>query len=347
MNPINTALLSFGMSGEVFHGPLLAAHQGFKLTHVLERSQNKSSRQYPGVKVVRSLDDILKEDAIELVVVNTPNNLHFDYTRQILASGKHAVVEKPFTVTVAEADALITLAKQKNKILTVFQNRRWDGDFLTVKKVVDENLLGKIVEVETHYDRFRNVIDPASWKEQAGTGVSILYNLGSHMLDQVLVLFGMPAELDARMGIQRPGGMVDDYYDIRLTYPSMNVIVKSSYLVREPGPRYVLHGVNGSFVKHGIDPQEQALKDGGKPGAPGWGTEHETLWGKLNTSVNGIHIEGKIETLPGNYLAYYQNVFEAIRENKPLLVKPEESREGMRLIEACFESNRSRKAVKL
>jgi scyllo-inositol 2-dehydrogenase (NADP+) len=347
MNPITTALLSFGMSGEVFHGPLLEAHPGFQITHVLERSHAKSVRKYPSVEVVRSIDEILQDKSIELVVVNTPNNSHYQYTKDALKAGKHVIVEKPFTVTVAEADELIALARQKNKILTVFQNRRWDGDFLTVKKVITENLLGPIVEVETHYDRYRNYIEEASWKEQANTGVGILYNLGSHMLDQVIELFGIPHELDARMGIQRPGGKVDDYYDIRLCYPSLNVIVKSSYLVREPGPRYVLHGVNGSFVKYGIDPQEQALKEGGIPGTAGWGREDEKLWGKINTAVNGLHLEGKIETVPGDYLAYYQNVYEAIRESKPLVVKPEQSREGIRLIEACFESNQHRKAVKL
>jgi predicted dehydrogenase len=347
MNPITTALLSYGMSGEIFHAPLLTALPGFQLTHVLERSQTKSTRRYPQVKVVRSMDDIAKDPSIELVIVNTPNASHHEYAKLLLEAGKHIVVEKPFTVTTAEADDLIALAKKKNRVLTVFQNRRLDGDFLTVKKLIEGNLLGKIVEVETHYDRFRNVIDNSSWKENAGTGVSILYNLGSHMLDQVYMLFGMPQELDARMGIQRPGGAVDDYYDIRMTYSSWNVIVKSSYLVREPGPRYVLHGVNGSFVKYGIDPQEQALKDGGIPGTPGWGTESSDWWGKINTSLNGIHLEGKIETLPGDYLTYYRNVYDAIRENKPLIVKPEESRESMRLIEACFESNRLRKAIKL
>lgn len=342
MKTIHTALLSFGMSGGVFHGPLLMAHPGFELTHVYERVHNKSSQCYPSIKVVRDVREIFDNPSIELVVVNTPNNSHFEYTRDALNAGKHVVVEKPFTVTVAEADELIALAKKKNRILTVFQNRRWDGDFLTVKKVVEEGLLGKIVEVETHYDRFRNTVETTNWKERAEVGVGILYNLGSHMIDQVLDLFGMPLDLDARMGIQRPGGLVDDFYDIRMTYPSMNVIIKSSYLVREAGPRYVLHGVSGSFVKYGIDPQEQALKDGGIPGSPGWGKDEEQFWGKINTTER----EGRIETIPGDYLAYYQNVFEVIRENKTLAVRPEQSRDGMRLIEACFVSNRERRAVK-
>jgi predicted dehydrogenase len=347
MTPIKTALLSFGMSGEVFHGPLLMSHPGFILTHVHERKTTHAARKYPSVKVVSTRDEILNNPEIELVIVNTPNNTHFDFATEALLAGKHVVVEKPFTVTVSEADQLIKLANEKKRILTVFQNRRWDGDFLTVRKVVEGNLLGKLVEAEVHYDRYRAGVDDSSWKEKAIEGSGVIFNLGSHMLDQVLVLFGMPDEVDARMGIQRPQGKVEDYYDIRLAYPGLNVIVKSSYLVREQGPRYIVHGVNGSFVKYGLDPQEDALKAGGIPGTPGWGEEPAKWWGRLNTTVNGVHIEGSIETVPGNYPAFYQQVYEAIREGKPLQVKPEESRDGLRLIEACFESNKQRRAIKL
>lgn len=347
MTPIHTALLSFGMSGEVFHGPLLTAHGGFNLTHVVERTHTKATNRYPSVTVVRAVEEIWKNDSIELVVVNTPNETHYRYTEEALNAGKHVIVEKPFTVTAPEADKLIALARKKNKILTVFQNRRWDGDFLTVKKVVENNLLGKLVEAEVHYDRYRDYIEANTWKEEAKPGTGILYNLGSHMLDQVMMLFGMPKEVDARIGIQRPHGKVDDFYDIRLTYDALHVIVKSSYLVREQGPRYILHGVGGSFVKHGLDPQEQALKEGKIPGTAGWGQEPKDFWGRINTSVGTLHLEGNIETLPGNYPAFYQNVYEAIRENKDLAVKPEQSRDVIRLIEACVESNQQRRAIKI
>ena len=347
MTPIHTALLSFGMSGEVFHGPLLTAHPGFTLTHVVERTHAKAKKRYPSVNVVRTVEEIWKDESIELVLVNTPNETHYRYTEEALNAGKHVIVEKPFTVTAAEADKLIALAKKKNKILTVFQSRRWDGDFLTIRNVVENKLLGKLVEAEVHYDRYRDFIEANTWKEEAKPGTGILYNLGSHMLDQVVVLFGLPKEVDARMGVQRPQGKVDDFYDIRLTYDTLHAIVKSSYLVREQGPRYILHGVSGSFIKYGIDPQEQALKEGKIPGAPGWGQESKDFWGKINTSVGNLHVEGNIETLPGNYPAFYQNVYEAIRENKDLAVKPEQSRDVIRLIEACIESNHQRRAIKL
>lgn len=347
MTPINTALLSYGMSGDIFHAPLIAAHGGFRLSKIVQRKTPTAPRKYPSVQVVNNIDDVLNDESIELVVVNTPNETHYDFTVRVLEAGKHAVVEKPFAVTTGEADALIALARKRNLILTVFQNRRWDGDFLTLKGVVEQSLVGKIAEFELHYDRYRNYIEANTWKEETAPGTGILYNLGSHMLDQVLVLFGMPAEVDARLGVQRPGGRVDDFYDIRLQYKDFHVIVKSSYLVRESMPRYILHGTEGSFVKFGIDPQEQALKDGRIPGSPGWGAEPASDWGRINTSISGLHVTGTVETIPGNYLAYYNNVYDAIRNNAPLAVKAEESRDVIRLIEACIESNARRSAIKL
>ena len=347
MTPINTALLSYGMSGEIFHAPLIAAHAGFRLSKIVQRKTATAQRRYPSIQVVNNIDDILQDDSIELVVVNTPNETHYEYTVRVLEAGKHVVVEKPFSVTTAEADALIALARKQNRVLTVFQNRRWDGDFLTLKQVVEQKFVGKIVEFELHYDRFRNYIEANTWKEETAPGTGILYNLGSHMLDQVLVLFGLPHEVDARVGVQRPGGRVDDFYDIRLQYSGFHVIVKSSYLVRESMPRYILHGTEGSFVKFGIDPQEQALKDGRLPGSAGWGQEQPSLWGSINTTIGGLHVTGTIETAQGNYLSFYNNVLEAIRNGATLAVRAEESREVIRLIEACAESNSRRAAVKL
>ena len=347
MKPITTALLSYGMSGEVFHAPLLETHPGFSLTKIVQRNSTKANVRYPQIKIVKTVDEVMDDPSIELIVVNTPNETHFSFASRAMEAGKHVIVEKPFSVTTAEADQLIAIGKKTERLLSVFQNRRWDGDFMTVKKVVEGNLVGSIAEFELHYDRFRNYIEANTWKEESGPGTGILYNLGSHMLDQVLALFGMPREVDARLGIQRPGGKVDDFYDIRLQYESFHAIVKSSYLVREPGPRYVLHGTAGSFVKYGLDPQEQALKEGNMPGSTSWGYEPRELWGKINTSLGNLHIEGVIETDLGNYLAYYDNILAVIREGKDLIVKPEQSRDGIRLIELCEESNKLRKAIKV
>ena len=344
---LSAALLSYGMSGEIFHAPLLQTHPGFRLSTILQRNSDKSRLRYPDVKIARKAEEIFNDDTIDVVVINTPNESHFDFASQALKAGKHVVVEKPFTVTTEEADKLIALAKEKKKIVTVFQNRRWDGDFMTLRKVIENNWLGKVVELEVHYDRFRNYIEANTWKEDWGRGSGILYNLGSHMLDQVVALFGIPDEVDARVGIQRPGGKVHDYYDIRMQYKGFHAIVKSSYLVREQGPRYIVHGTEGSFVKYGLDPQEQALKEGKIPGTAGWGTDEKSFWGKLNTTLNGVHVEGHIETLPGNYLGFYQNVYESIVDGKPLAVKAEESRDGIKLIEACYLSNEQWKSIKV
>lgn len=343
--PINVGLASYGMSGRVFHAPLLAANPQFKLSKVLERSSENSKTLYPEVEVVKDYNALLQDDSIELIVINTPNALHFEMGRQALRAGKHVVLEKPFTVTAQEAYDLITLAKEQNLTLTVFQNRRWDGDFRTLQQVVNQQLLGKLVYYEAHYDRFRNYVEANTWKEETGPGSGLLYNLGSHMIDQILVLFGKPQAITAHIGTQRPGGKIDDYYDITLHYPRVTAAIKSSYLVRETGPRYILHGTEGSFLKHGIDPQEEALKAGQLPGGPTWGQESKTDWGLLNTQINGLHFTGAIETLPGTYPAFYDNVYEAIREGKELQVKPEEAALGIRLIELARQSSAEKRTV--
>jgi predicted dehydrogenase len=344
---IHVGLASYGMSGKVFHGPLLKAHSGFRLKKVVERSAEKSKADYPEVEVVRSFEELLADEAIQLVVVNTPNALHYEMAKQALQAGKHVIVEKPFTVTAEEARELIKLAQSKQLILTVFQNRRWDGDFLTVQKVLEQKLVGKLVECEIHYDRFRNFIEANTWKEETGPGSGILYNLGSHLIDQALVLFGTPKSIMADLRTQRPGGSIDDSYHITLHYPDLRVILKSSYLVREAGPRYILHGTEGSFLKWGLDPQEDALKKGGLPGQPDWGTEPASEWGVLNTQVGELHFKGTVETLPGAYQQFYENLYDAITLKVLLSVKPEESLEVIRIIQAAIESNRRKQTVTL
>ena len=215
--PIHTAILSYGMSGEIFHAPLLNAHPGFHLTKILERSKDKARLRYPQAVIVRELDDILNDEKIELVIVNTPHDSHFELTTKVLEAGKHAVVEKPFVISTQEGEELIELSKRKKRMLSVFQNRRWDGDFITVRKILEQEILGPLVEFEAHYDRYRPGVDFTTWKESAsGLGTGILYNLGSHLIDQALVLFGMPQSLYSVTGVQRKGGMSDDLYDNRM-----------------------------------------------------------------------------------------------------------------------------------
>lgn len=342
---INVGLAAFGMSGKVFHAPLITAHEGFRLHTILQRSQQDAQEKYSGVKVVRDFTDILKDSDIELIVINTPEYTHFEMAKQALLAGKHVIVEKAFTPTTREAHTLIELARKQDKLLSVFQNSRWHGDFLTIKKIIEDNLLGQLVEYEAHYDRYRNSIQPHTWKEEAKPGTGVLYNLGSHMIDQALLLFGWPHSVMADIRIQRPGGKVDDNFEVVLHYEHLKVTLKSSYLVREPGPRYTLHGTEGSYVKYGADPQEAALKAGRSPLEEDWGAEPEEQWGKLNTQLGGLHFEGRIATIPGSYLGFYENIYEAIREKKELLVKPEQALQTIAIIEAAMESSREGRVI--
>ena len=219
MQPINTALCSFGMSGWVFHAPFIAADPHFKLYAVWERSKNLAEQKYPGIKTYRTLEDMLADNAVELVIVNTPNVTHYEYAKKALLAGKHVVVEKPFTVTVAEAQELIELAQHQNKKISVYQNRRYDSDYRTIKKVLDEKLLGKLVEAEFHFDRYNEELSPKQHKEIPQQGTGILYDLGSHLIDQALQLFGMPDSVFADIRVVRPISKVDDYFDLLLYYP--------------------------------------------------------------------------------------------------------------------------------
>ena len=342
---IQTALASFGMSGMVFHGPSLNVNPNFRIRKILERSKNLSSANYPEATIVRSYDEIVNDPEIQLVIVNTPDYLHYPMCKQALQAGKHVVVEKPFTQTVEQANELIALARHKGLVLSVYQNRRWDGDFLTVKKLIGEHALGRIVEFESHFDRYRNFIQENTWKEEGIDRVGVLYNLGSHMVDQVLNLFGMPDEVTAHLAILRTGGLVTDYYDIRLQYKGFSALLKSSYLVREPGPRYSLHGTLGSFQKWGIDPQEDALKDGKLPGTDGWGKELPESWGLLHTEKDGSVIRKRVETIAGNYAVFYENIYDSIAHGAGLLVKPEESRDCLVVLEACLLSNAEKRTI--
>lgn len=344
---IQVALASYGMSGKVFHAPLITTHPDFQLYKVLERHRDDAVVDYPDIITVRQFDDLLTDEKVDLIVVNTPNTHHFSMTKAALEAGKHVVVEKPFTNTVSEAEELTALAKQKNRVLTVFQNRRLDSDFLTVQKVLKQQLCGRVVEFEAHYDRYRNYIQPDTWKEESGPGSGILYNLGSHMIDQALVLFGMPETLFAKLSIQRTGGKAPDAYHLILGYPDKQVTLKSSYLVRDEGPQYKILGELGTFTKYGLDSQEDDLKAGKMPNEPDWGTESEKIWGTLNTELNSLPFQGKIASEAGNYLAFYDNLAQAISTQSTLLVPPEEAKQVIHLIELAYQSNESGRELKV
>jgi len=343
MNMINSALCSYGMSGLVFHGPLLQAHPGFRISRILERTKQLSSGKHPGAVISRSFEDILEDPGVELVVVNTPDHLHYEMAAKAIRAGKHVVVEKPFTLKTEHADELIALAKERGLILTVFQNRRWDGDYLTVKEILELGKLGRLVDFESHFDRFRIEIQE-SWKDRS-SGTGTLYNLGSHLVDQILQLFGMPDHVYCESRMLRDGALTDDSFDLFLHYPGFKCMARSSYLVKQPGPRFTMHGTGGSYLKWGTDPQEEALKNGAIPGTEDWGAENESQWGMLHALEEGAFKERKYPSLAGNYLAFYDNLYQAIREGAPLAVAPEEAGNVIRIIEAAYMSSREKRVI--
>ncbi len=343
--PIKTAIASFGMSGQVFHGPLLKVNQDFEVVCVWERSKNISEKLFPDASIVRRYEEILSNPEIELVVVNTPDVFHFEMAKQAILAGKHVVVEKPLAQKSNEALELVRLANEKGVVFTVFQNRRWDNDFRTVQKVMEEAKFGRLIEFESHFDRYRTFIAPNTWKEEGDEYTGVLYNLGSHMIDQVYVLFGMPKAVTAHLRIVRKAGVVTDYYDIRLEYEGFAALLKCSYLVKDPGPRYTIHSEYGTFYKWGIDPQEEMLKEGHLPNEENWGTETPEEWGTLLYEKEGEEVEELVQTLPGDYNIFYNNVFDAIRNGAELLVKPEETVDVLKILEACLQSNKEKRTV--
>jgi predicted dehydrogenase len=347
ISPIKTAVCSFGMSGLVFHSPFLSINPGFDFYAVWERTKNEAQKKYPDVITYRTLEEMLADEQIELVVVNTPNSTHFEFTKKALEAGKHVIVEKPFTVNVEEAEELIALAKKQNKLLSVYQNRRYDSDYKTIKKVLDKKLLGEVVEAEFHFDRYREDLSPKQHKEIPGPGTGVLYDLGAHLIDQALQLFGMPEKLFADIRLVRPVSKVDDYFEVLLYYPNLRVRLKASYSVREALPGYIIHGLKGSFIKAKTDVQEALLQAGNIPGGKDWGTEPKTEKGLLHTEMDGLEIREYIDSEQGNYDDYYSGIYEAIRNNKPLPVTAEEGKDVIQVIQTAIESSKVQCVVKL
>lgn len=346
MQQIKTALLSYGMSGKVFHAPFLELHPGFELTGSWERSKKLIQSDFPDVKSYKSLDELLKDD-VDLVVVNTPVETHFEYAKKALQAGKHALVEKAFTATVKEAEELKALADKKGLKLAVFQNRRWDSDFKTVKDVVDNGTLGEIIEAEFHFDRYNPSLSIKGHKETANPGAGILKDLGPHLIDQALYLFGFPEAVFADIRITRNNSLVDDYIDLLLYYPRFRVRLKAGFFVREAVPSYIVHGKNGSFLKSRGDVQEDALKIGKKPNLKNWGTESRSREGMLHTESSGKIIHENIPTLQGNYYAFFDGLYNSITQNSPEPVTAQDGINTMRVIEASIKSSQQKKVIQL
>ena len=344
MQKIKTALLSYGMSGKVFHAPFLSFHPGFELMGSWERSQKSIQDDYPNTKSYSSLEALL-QDNIDLVVVNTPVETHFEYAKRALLAGKHTVVEKAFTTTVAEAEELNALAKSKGLKLAVFQNRRWDSDFKTVKAIYNKGILGEIVEAEFHFDRYNPNLSPKQHKETYNPGAGILKDLGPHLIDQAVHLFGFPDAVFADIRMTREHSVVDDCIDILLYYPDYRVRIKAGFFVREPIPSFVIHGKKGSFIKPRGDVQEDDLKAGKKPNLSDWGIESIEKQGVLHTETDETIIHEKVPTLSGNYYDFFDGLYNSIVNNTKEPVTADDGLKVMQIIEAAIQSSSEKKTI--
>jgi scyllo-inositol 2-dehydrogenase (NADP+) len=345
---VRVGLIGYGFSGATFQAPLIRSVKGMRLAMVNSSKPEVVQRDFPGMTVVAQPQALIESPEIDLVVIASTNTTHHPLARQALLAGKHVVVEKPFTVTVQEAAELVDLAEQKKLVLSVFHNRRWDNDFLTLRRTLEAGMLGEGLTYESHFDRYRPLVRQR-WREQDLPGSGILYDLGSHLIDQALVLFGHPDSVQCdkgvQRGIQREGGLADDYFHLVLRYGARRVILHSSMMAHRPGPRFLVHGQHGTFTKFGLDPQEPQLLKGMDPSSPGWGVEAPELHGTLSFNKAGLHFSGTVESLPGAYQAYFEGMVAAITQGTPAPVTAREGLAVIRVIQLALRSAQEGRVV--
>jgi scyllo-inositol 2-dehydrogenase (NADP+) len=344
---VRVGLIGFGLAGQAFHAPVIRAVPGMELACILERRGTRTREKYPDVRVARTLEELLADKDIQLCVVATPNDSHFELVRACLLAGRDVVVDKPFAPTLSESEELVRLAAERGRLITVYQERRWDGDFGTVKQIVQSGALGKVVEYECRFDRFRPEPKPNAWRERADQpGAGILFDLGPHVIDQALVLFGEPRAIAASAFCERETSKVDDSFDVCLEYPALRAMARARIIAFAPGPHFLIHGTKGSFIKYGVDPQEARLRAENVPQGADWGAD----WGEEPESLCGtLSVVGepsvKVQTERGDYRGFYSNLRDAIEKKAPLDVTPEQALRTMRAIMLAHKSSRERRTV--
>ncbi len=351
-NPISAGVIGFGLAGQVFHAPFIHAVPGLLLAAIVQRKGDAAALAYPeattGVRLLRSVEELLADDSIQLVVVATPNPTHFELAKQCLLAGRDVVIDKPFAATSHQARELITLAAALGRTVTAFHNRSWDGDFLTAQRIIASGELGRITTFESHFDRYRPILRPGTWKEDGDTGNGLLFDLGPHLVDQALVLFGMPEAITADIRFDRDNSRIEDAFDITLHYPGQNghglrALLRSTMLAADPAPRFTVHGTRGSYLKRGLDPQEATLLAGQRPVDGTWLHEPESAWGTITTAPD-LHQPGNLAsraepTARGDYRNYYANVRDALLGVSALAVTPQDAYNVIRLLELARESS--------
>lgn len=351
MKKFKVGLIGFSIGGQVFHAPFIAGNPSLELYKVTARKQEQKQLlkdRYPQAEAVESADDIVEDNAIDLVVIATSNDVHYSLTKKALEAGKHVVVEKPFTNTTAEADELIALAEEKGLLLTVHHNARFHSDFKTVKKIVASEVLGPLVNYEARYDRFRNFLRVGAWREENLPGSGIHYDLGAHLLDQALQLFGAPEWVFADLRRQREGAKAVDDFEFILSYPKVKVSLKGQMLAKEATARYALYGWNGSFVKEGTDPQEDLLRAGVFPHEhSNWGSEDSSTYGRLALLKDGEDVNEIVTSERGSGPDFYKNVVDSLNGDDDLYITAAQARDVIRILEAAEQSWQEKRAIPL
>lgn len=338
--PIRTALVGYGSVAEKMHAPLISVCPDLDFVAIVERNGNRCEQKFPNVRTFRSLEELLEADFAELICITTPNEFHFPMAKRCLLAGKHVVVDKPVTIHSWEAEELAQIAAERGLVCSVFQNRRYDGDFLTLQQLVAQDILGELVYLESHFDRFRPNVSE-NWREKDVPGNGITYDLGTHLIDQVMVLFGKPDSIFADIQKQRTAAISDDYFDISLFYNGFKARVTAGVLVNVPTPKFILCGKKGTFQKYFLDVQEQAFKDGIKPEGPDWGVDSKDKWGTLFLEDKTV----ALQTVNGDYRIFYQNIANAILGRSPLKVTLAQTTSVLKLIESAFLSSREGRKI--
>jgi scyllo-inositol 2-dehydrogenase (NADP+) len=342
---IRVGLVGFGMGGRVFHAPLISSVEGLELAAVLERHADKAAERYPGITTYRSLEAMLEDPTLGLVVVTTPSGTHFKVARQVIEAGKNLVVDKPMSVTSAEIAVLMGLAEARKLLLIPFHNRRWDSDFRTIQKLLHEGSLGRLVHFESTFDRWRPGLSTRLWKEDPDLGGGTLLDLGTHIADQALVLFGKPEAVGAEVGRERDGEGANDCFTVRLHYPGFSVTLAANSLSSLARPHFHLRGTRGNYWKWGLDPQEAALNRVTRIADPHWGEEPAANWGMLSVDVDGGMVTCPVAPIPGDYRLYYAGVRDALLGKAPAPVQAVAAWRVARLLEWAQASSEQHREI--
>jgi len=341
---IRVGLVGFGMAGRVFHAPLLSSVEGLELAAVVERHSDNAAKRYPGIATYRTLESMLADSSLGLFVVATPNESHFEVARQILKAGKSVVVDKPMAITSDEIAELMHLAWKRKSLLIPFHNRRWDRDFQTLHKLVREGSLGRIVHLESTFDRWRPAPKARAWKEDPAQG-GMLLDIGTHLGDQALALFGMPIAVRADVTRESDGEGSNDSFTIRLRYADFSITLSANVLSSLARPRYHLRGTKGNYWKWGLDPQEAALNLIARIGNTPWGRELPSNWGTLSVDVDGGIVTRPVQSIPGDYRLFYTGVRDALLGKAPAPVSALSAWRVARLLEWAAESSKERREI--